>query len=240
MESSSVHPEESRVLLVWGDTQVGKTALLTVAFNGSFDSELVAAGLDVARSVESIHQAYGHSWRALRENQPTAATAQVNDTEIVLANGRAILLRDIRGGDVRRDHEPAIMSRLYQGADVALFLVDPTAATLGRQFAQVSAPLRLFSQRPRGLVFTKCELLLEEYHSAWNADRDWWRAVPRLAPHEALIGQFGPAVWPTSAFGYHDGHPAVILGEFGELLPYQINPKGVLEPFKWMFQQLRG
>jgi hypothetical protein len=47
-----------------------------------------------------------------------------------------------------------------------------------------------------------------------------------------MLEGFGDRVWPTSSFGYgNEDRPAVILGEYCQLLPYDPHPTNVWQPF---------
>ena len=61
-----------------------------------------------------------------------------------------------------------------------------------------------------------------------------------MASQSRVIERFGDAVWACSAFGFQGrlGLPAVMLGEFGQLLPFEIEPRGVHGALDWVLGAL--
>jgi hypothetical protein len=95
------------------------------------------------------------------------------------------------------------------------------------------------SASPNGLAITKCERGLDTDDPHWLAPLGWWEEHPCWLPYRGVLRFFGNRVWPTSAYGFdRDGRPACLLGEFGQLMPYNIQPKNVAVPFRWFFKEL--
>lgn len=228
-------------VMLWGDTQVGKTTLLTTALYGPRAGRLEAV-VDRGRSASALASTLLPHWRRLSRNLWIQPTSQdFIDIPLVTKSGNNLRLRDVRGGLSRQLESPAVLAELERDRpDAYLFLLEWDSRDLGNQMLAVTGALDLCGDRPRGLVFTKCERTLDEGDPCWRGEARWWRAQPALAPHAHVLESFGEAVWACSAYGYHaaTGQPAVLLGEFGQLMPYQIAPQGVSEPFDWLLDRL--
>jgi len=234
-------PPRGWTVQLWGDTQVGKTTLLTTALYGRPDGRL-ADVVDRTRSAAALAGTLMPHWRRLSRSQGVQPTrADFVDVALVTRSGNALTLRDVRGGLTRRLEDPAVLGGLVEVApDAYVFLVEWGARDLTTQLLAVSGALDLCGERPRTLAFTKCERALDEGDRRWRARPGWWRDEPALAAHEPLLAGFGDGVWPCSAFGYDArlGRPALVVGEFGQLLPRDIQPVGVNDPFDWVLDRL--
>ena len=228
-------------VLLWGDTQVGKTTLVTTALYARQEGRL-ADLVDRGRSAAALTSTLLPHWRRLSKCLWVQPTGQdFIDIPLVTKSGNALRLRDVRGGLSRQLEEPAVLGELTaRPPDAYLFLVEWGTRDLNNQMLAVSGALDVCGDRPRGLVFTKCERTFAEGDRAWRGATGWWRGEPGLAAYEPLLASFGDAVWPCSAYGYHArlGQPALLLGEFGQLMPYEIQPVGVNDPFDWVLDQL--
>ena len=131
---------------------------------------------------------------------------------------------------------------LLRDASVILFLLEWGAwqRDIEGQMAAIRNAWFYCDGRPIGLVFTKCERDIDRLDRAWLGEQGWWRMSKELEDYENVLNRFGDAVWATSSFGFDSTHgrPAVILGEFGQFLPYRIKPRNVHQPFEWALRQL--
>lgn len=223
-----------KTILLWGDTQVGKTTLLACAFYHGRRFPQIAW----RESADSINMILGEHWQRLKDNRWVLATAEKRvDLLLTLNGGGWLQISDVQGGLTGRLGQ---IPQQLKSADAVLFFVDWTASEMGRQMAAIETAWNFVMDLPTGLVFTRCERGFAADDPAWKADRHWWR-TGRWAAHNRVIERFGDSVWPTSAYGYAGDTrlPAMVLGEFGELLPYRITPKRVQEPFEWIFKQLK-
>jgi hypothetical protein len=157
---------------------------------------------------------------------------------LTLRNGNRLTVRDIRGGDSREPFgvvgNPA--NEVPQGV---LFVTEWEGLDIAQHFAAVEAALPLCRGRKVGLALTKCEKELDAEDPGWRGVEGWWREHDCWRPYEAVLGRFGRQVWATSAYGYdEDGRPACLLGEFGQVMPYQVEPRNVAAPFAWFFKEL--
>ncbi|HHW96202.1 MAG TPA: hypothetical protein PLC97_05390 [Myxococcota bacterium] len=225
---------DSHVLLLWGDTQVGKTTLLTTAFYnptiGEIDRE------ESAQSISTLFQGL----RDLSNQRLTKPTVVFHyDVELKMKSGKHVKVRDIKGGITRTVDEESVRERL-EGVSVVLFLVQWDAGL--NQINAIRGAWDHLENAHKGLVITKCEMALGKDDRAWDCYDGWWRQYDWLRKHDDLVGRFGAAVWPTSSYGFDNntGYPAAILGEFGHSLPFNINPRNVHLPFEWAFSKMEG
>lgn len=226
----------TKTIMLWGDTQVGKTALLTMALDQAKQDELP---LDRAKSALAVNILLNTHKRRLLLNQQVLPTSEdFIDLDLISKNGSIIQIRDMKG-ELTQISKESTYNKLM-ASDAILFVMELNPPNLSRNILAIKSAWDICLDKPKGLAFTKCERSLAPNDPAWTGRRDWWRKVYQWGEHEPVISGFGEAVWPTSAYGYEAkfGFPAVVLGEFGQLLPYRINSKGVIEPFRWLLSQL--
>lgn len=217
-------------ILIWGDTQVGKSTLLTTALMAD-DSGLT--GIDRAQSARAIATTVVPQYQRLSACHWVSPTVrQPIDIDLVTTAGTPIRLRDVPGSLTRDIHLPDVQQRLMESSAV-LYLVEWNAQDLNRQMAAIRSTWRLLDGKPQALAITKCERGLTMEDEAWQCAPGWWRRG-RWLNHGDLLEQFGSAVFPTTAYGYHfdTGLPALIIGEYGQLLPFGFRPRGVGEPLQ--------
>jgi hypothetical protein len=232
-------PEEPMTearLLLWGETQVGKTTLLAtglLAHPERLPDIDWSADEDDARAVLVRH------WGDLSRNLLLEPTAKATDLALPLTNGNRLLVRDIRGGDSINPHAEEAFRQPFGTAQGVLFVIEWEGRDVARHKAAIRSALPLCRGRKVGLAVTKCERGLDADDPHWRAPPGWWREHAFWADHADLLEPFGAQVWPTSSYGYDaDGRPACLLGEFGQLIPYQIRPRNVELPFRWFFREL--
>lgn len=224
-------------ILIWGPTQVGKTALLATALYGG-DPALAS----VVRADEgtSLNRELFDVIRRLKNNQwvpPTGA-----DSTVILlpgVDGGAVELVDVRGGLTLEIQGPSARD-LVRSAHAMLFLVEYMGQDTGNQMAAIEAAVLEMGDKPVALALTKCERWLLKEDDIWNCPEGWLEQTPLWATHHGTLRRFGGKAWPTSAFGYEEstGLPAVILGEMGQLLPFRINPRNVAQPLASLLRTL--
>lgn len=229
---------DARVLLLWGDTQVGKTTLIVTALGPSVDTIGVIDRLKSAKATGALFA----DLQRLRTQRLTGGTTQSHvDVDLWLSDGRCVRVRDIRGGLTRVVDKDHVIERLT-GASVVLFVVEWKARDVENQFNAIRGAWDHLLGAKCGLVFTKCETDFKKEDRAWKGENGWWKEFGWLGAYHEVVSRFGEAVWPTSSVGYdlRTGYPAVILGEFGQLLPYHVCPLNVHAPFDWAFRQIGG
>lgn len=229
---------DAKTILMWGDSATGKSSLITAAL---FDPQSRFPAIDMEQTGAAANAVrLNEHWRDLREGRPGAPTAEDKiDIAIHRRDGVAVLLRDVRGGLVDQAADAATL-RTVRSAAVLLFVMDFQARDAVRQLRAIDGIWNICSNVAKGLVFTKCELHLDYDHQAWNGELDWWQEFPELRIFGSHIERFGDAVFPTSVYGYHPRSmlPALTLGEFGEIRPFNIAPRGVVRPFAWALEQI--
>jgi hypothetical protein len=229
--------EPAATILMWGDSATGKSSLIAAAL---FDDPHQLEGIDLARTGEEAAAArLNEHWRDLREGRLRAGTVQERvDIRLHRTHGAPILLRDVRGDLIDQSADVNIVRGILQPANVVLFVMDFQAADPTRQLRAIDV-WTICDKAAKGLIFTKCELNLDYDHRAWKGGSNWWREFPELRMRSRFIERFGDAVFPTSVFGYHHGSkfPALTLGEFGEVRPFGISPRGVIAPFAWAIER---
>lgn len=229
-------PSPPPTLLLWAYTQVGKTALLATVFYGA-NGKLLPR-VDRKRSARALTDTLFEHWHRLQTGRPVVATANEETAlDLITAMGAPFRITDIKGLQTLAMQDAA-MARLEQAGGV-LFLLELDRGRLGQQLTAIQAAIQHIGDRPRGIVFTKCERSLHASDPAWFARPGWWRQkTPREL--EGVLEGMGDAVWPTSAYGFdaETGFPACIPGEFGDLLPWRPSPKNVDLPFEWMLDEM--
>ena len=235
MSKSTKGGRTESTLLLWGDTQVGKSTLLTTALYAD-PSRLKA--IDRGKSAEALAVLF-RQWQLLSTGRWVAPTSNQLDLDLATGSGSSLRLRDIPGGDTRNVHVDWVHKRLKEAQGV-LFVVEWGTRDVHRQMDAIRGAWSFCSEVPTALCFTKCERALSEEDEAWERPSDWWKEYPEWDAHAELIERFGARVWPTSSCGYHreSGHPALILSEFGDPRPFEINPHRVADPLEWLLDEM--
>jgi hypothetical protein len=222
-------------LLLWGETQVGKTTLLAA---GLLANPELLPTVDWTAHPDDACQDVVRHWGQLRRNELIEATVQVRTLNLLLGNGNTVIIEDIRGGSVREPFGEAFPSLKQAGG--VLFVTQWKGRDVARHMEAIEVGLQLCQNKKVGLAFTKCEAWLDADDPHWDAPPGWWREHARWdGREEKVLEKFGAQVWPTSAYGFDpDGRPACLLGEFGQVMPYRVSPRNVARPFAWFLQEL--
>lgn len=224
-------------ILLWGYTQVGKTTLLSTAFY-SDPSRLQV--IDRKASASAISQTLFRTWKRLQVGELTDTTsAEFINLPLQTHNGHQVSIHDVKGHIIGQIDRADISDRV-SNVDAVLFVIEWGAKDLNRQMEAIDGAWPFCSELPKSLVLTKCELALTIDDPAWKRAPGWWQEHQVWRNHKDLLSRFQEAVWPCSAYGYNQqtGHPAVILGEYGQVFPYRIKPIGVAEPFEYVLSKL--
>jgi hypothetical protein len=227
-----------KTLLLWGDTQVGKTALLTMAL---FSEEKEDFGvIDREASSDDLCTTLLPVYKRMKSNSWVLPTTEDNiDIDLTTYNKNRLRIRDIKGYNIRRVDKGEIREYVKK-ADGILFVIEWKSKDINNQMLAIEGSWDLVEKKPHGLVFTKCERDFPAEDKRWDGQpNDWWKSDTQLLNYK-ILDRFGEAVWPTSAFGYslETGFPAIIIGEFGQMIPYWPNPKGVSKPFAWIIKKI--
>jgi hypothetical protein len=237
--------KEERRLLMWGATQVGKTTLLafgllhqwslrpSINWGLSADASRNEARGDV---VAKLHRHY----QGMARNRLGSPTLDRTDFTLVFDSGAHLKVRDIKGAQSRDPFEEEMLRHPAPRQGV-LFMMEWAGDKIGEQMSAVHSGLMLCqsTRQKVGLIITKCELELDDQDPAWRCRPGWWRDQPWLQPYQGIVSLFGNQVWATSTYGYDEGgRPCCVLDEFGRVMPYNLQPRNVGAPFRWVFQEL--
>ncbi|HND54421.1 MAG TPA: hypothetical protein PLV92_18545 [Pirellulaceae bacterium] len=150
-----------KTLLLWGDTQSGKTTWLTTALMYT-DALQRLTMIDWEKSAAGLEESgIRKRWLDLRDNRQTQSTTGAWRVDLHLRSGKLFRIQDIRGGDVRQD-----AMRWFRDTDGLLGIVEWGSERLAQQMAAVEAILPLIGTKPKGLAITKCERWLPEDEAA--------------------------------------------------------------------------
>ena len=229
-------------VLLWGHTQVGKTSLFASAFCGEEGAKLAQhfPDYDREKNFENLSR-LDTLFRTLKSGQKLPATTgdeKTHDFRLDFAKRKRIVFQDIKGGLVDQITTNENIKRELREAEILLCMIQWNANYLVRELNSVKALFPYFEEK-MALVFTKAEKGLAHDDEAWKAQKGWWKTIPWLEKHHETMERFEHRVWPVSCYGYQDdGTPSLTLGEFGQIMPYNIKPHKVLEPIKWAIETL--
>jgi hypothetical protein len=234
---------ESRDIVLWGASQVGKTTALAAYF-----CHRPPAWLDTgAEESQRTLLALGETWNMLQRNQLPPPSLTPLHYEVRSRHGGMVRFRDMRGGDAEtlggRDRD-ANLRALREAAAVMLFVSWPGDGRTDGLIAARNA-LRQLGRHDRAvvLVLTKVEAYLPFFQLARFRIQDpieVARDLPSPAPFLDLLRELPPAaIFPITVYGYSlEGHPAHYLDEFGQLVPWNIRPHFVELPFNHVLEGL--
>lgn len=218
-------------LLLWGYTSVGKTALLATALYSNNRSLLPIDWSNADATPNSHLRALQEHWNRLSRNQMTDGTFERYAFTLALQNQNVLKIHDVRGGGA----VDPFLDEFFQGADEhkgVLFVIGWDGRDIGSQILAINNGLVRCDKFKIGLAITKCESALQRDDPAWTGVPGWWRQHACWLKYEETLNRFGGQIWATSAFGYDaDGRPACILGEYGQVMPFNIRPQNVAVPF---------
>jgi len=172
----------------------------------------------------------------------TAPTSKNHiDFNLKLTNNTEVNIRDIKGG-LLGDVKAANNDLQFKQVSVALFFLEWKSPKIRSQINAIKGIFHLLSEAKKGLVFTKCEKYLSAGDKAWESGLGWWEIDPSLHPNRRLLESFHDKVWCISNIGYDPktGFPSLLLGDFGQHIPYEINPINASKPLAWALQNVSG
>lgn len=237
----------TKKLQIWGDTGSGKSTLLTGALFHQPEDKIWKY-LNRNKSQSEIYQLY-KNWQRLTHYQLMTTTSS-DRIEVNLhfdtphkSQAETVQVIDIRGSLVHNLSGERVQEWV-QAADGILFTVPWEQGPMADDFirrhmelVKVVAGFAAGSDKLLGLAITKCEQVLTytQMEKAlkkpnWFEDYPVWREnknTLKLLPENS--------VWATSAFGFNESRnetqPACLIGEFGGIMPYNIQPMNLMTPF---------
>lgn len=250
-EKPSFHQAPSRVqtvvhreptVMFWGETQVGKTSLFATAFCGE-EGEKLASAFSTFDREKNFHNLarLNALFQVLKAGQKIEATGdeRPHNFELAFSDRKNIVFQDIKGSLVGEWNHNDIIKKEVEEADVLLCVIQWKSPFLIRELNAIYSILP-YCKNKIGLIFTKAEKGLAHDDPAWNAELGWWRSLDWLQDKSGLLEHFEERIWPVSCYGFQeDGTPSLSLGEFGQLIPYNIKPKNVLAPIIWSIQLIK-
>jgi hypothetical protein len=218
----------SRQLLVFGGTRSGKTALVCT---GLWDNIGRLPGINTSGMDHKIMKNY----QSLKQNRPIDGTAATVDCKVLLTGDQGVWqIRDMKGGDV---HDHGKSFPLLEEAAGVLFVVAWESVNFNSRMDVIQTHFQAVSQNSSlwiGLAITKSERAIAANDTAWECEsnHNWWHGRQPWSNYQELLQKFGQRIWVTSSFGYDiDQRPACILDEFGQMIPYGVQPRNVWMPF---------
>lgn len=226
-------PEHTHDIVLWGSTQVGKTTAL-VAY-------LAMHATWVAEDEESRRELFRlrHEWNLLKQNQLVTGTAAPVWNPLRHRDGSLVRFRDIRGEHSVDSADEA--AELRRAAGVLLFLEWPSHRSVVNDIAVHNALAQIAPHVPRALVITKCESGMTTAEFAECVVHPRGSAAIRRTPAalQRLLNDT-PAleVFPITVYGWKDDLPAQYYNEFGQFVPWAIEPAMVERPFGYMLERV--
>jgi hypothetical protein len=224
-------------IVLWGGTQVGKTALLASALFYP-DPRMTQLCRDTADG--SRYEHLSDTWNRLRTNRVLIPTAALETgISLQLANGEEIELSDVRGGITSRMNELGVR-QILESSDAVLFLAEYDSQGRSGQMGAIEIARALVRDKPTALALTKCERFLKYEDPRWDHEPGWLKDTPLWSTFQHQLEYFHETAWPTSVFGYAEPEkwPAVILGEMGQILPFRIQPRNAAKPLLYLLRKL--
>lgn len=230
-------------ILLWGDTQTGKTSLVSAAFCA--DPSKAPRDVDMRASHAEISRHLFHNFNSMNQGRPVPAT-QETSVHVTLTDtaGQPLVIEDIRGGIIQTIEDEDVR-QILEGADAYLVLIEWQGQNRNEQLNAIRGAWNMLAHKPRALVFTKCDrdATLRPDDPIWDKPaEEWFQRVDWLRPYHNLLALFDNHIFLSSAVGYHEesGEPALLLGEFGQLIPFRVRPRNVVEPLDLLIRLARN
>jgi len=225
----------AKQIILLGDTEVGKTTTLGAAFS-NLD---LWSTINLAESNSAIEE-ISQTFFELSQRGSTEPTSLKHiDFNLKLKNNTEVNIRDVKGG-LLWNVKAANDDLQFNQVSVALFFLEWKSPKITSQINAISGVLPLLASAKKGLVFTKCEKHLSADDEAWESKEGWWQIDPSLHSNRGLLESFHDKVWCISNIGFHGdtGFPSLLLGDFGQHIPFKINPINASKPLFWALQNV--
>lgn len=227
--------EKNVDVVLWGDTQVGKTtALATYLYHdrsrAGWIDRSAPETLTTMLQLSSI-------WNALRSNEFPQGTLNAKLYPVRHRDRRLFRFRDMRGGNAGEPAKSKEDVDALMGADALIVFVQWPERDTVSQLLAVEHLLNFAPDCPRALAVTKVESYLTPERltqfsmspvrvaSEMGLNRDFVQILERFSSYE---------IAPVSVYGYseQDDYPAHYQDEFGRYVPWQIRPVNIALPFQ--------
>jgi hypothetical protein len=229
----------SRDVILWGESQVGKTSALSTYLCTAIPAWLDMDDDTTKKSFRLLERIY----QTLQRNRlPEGTVAPQHYTFRHAASGVDLRFRDMRGSDAGEPSEEELKA-IDSAAGVIVFVAWPGQSDVQRLTAAQTSLRRALHRKPCALVITKAETHLTRLELAGMMLNDpVTEPRGRELPHDfvdLLRGVPRQRIFFVSAFGYNaEGFPAQFLDEFGRVVPSGIRPVNVQMPFDYVVQEV--
>ncbi|MCP4347967.1 MAG: hypothetical protein GY795_20885 [Desulfobacterales bacterium] len=212
----------SKKIVLWGHTDVGKTALLATYFE--YESKRKKWIGDVTLEYFPQVRKLESNMERLRLHHQITPTASTSDSMYSFPTklSEELTFVDIKGGDSDLHQLPSekdgAIKQAIEEADAFLFVCEwPTHANKVLMQAAIQRILLFVRSKPKGLVITKAEQYMAPDDSRWEGGEGWLKFDDNW---NQFASEFGDNFWPVTTFGYCktteqtgglEGHPACVL-----------------------------
>jgi hypothetical protein len=228
-------------VVLWGDSQTGKTTALAAYLCDVTPSRVPRWMNKAASETQGTLDILGETWNDLMKNRLPVGTDKHQYYDVRARNQALVRFRDMRGGNARglsHDDREALRT-----APAALFFVEwPAIKTVFDKIAIGNAFRAKADNCKTVLVITKVERFLSPLEMQKFMDYPHRAARGLGLPREFMdILSLFPAdsVFPITVYGYSENdYPALYHDEFGRVVPWGIRPWNVAAPFDQILHPL--
>lgn len=228
-----------KTLLLWGDTSVGKSTLLTAAFGAPPKLRALSGDVDFSRGADDL-LTFTKQWSDLCRGGFQPSTQRKLEYALKCRQGNTLHVRDVKGGWVA---EERMIRELLGPADAVLVVLEADAQERRRrdQERALRAASAILPTKVCGVALTKADRLFKIGAREWLRHDGWLHSTP----YASFVEHGSPVPkekwWPVSALGFDaESHlPACVLGEYDYVVPWGVNePVNVRGLFEQLLSEL--
>jgi hypothetical protein len=177
-----------------------------------------------------------HEWNLLQQNLLVTGTGGAAFIPLRHRDGGHIRFRDMRGADAIDSKADA--ADLRKAAAALVFLEWPSHRSVVNEIAVHNALAQLPPATPRAMVITKCESRLSpQQFLSCVVDPKAFAATAGVPALRKLFESFdASAIFPITVYGWKGDRPAQYYNEFGQFVPWCIEPAMVERPFDYIVE----
>jgi hypothetical protein len=222
-------------VVLWGDTQVGKTTTLaTYLCHAASQPSWLDRG--APETISTLLQLSG-VWTALRRNELPGGTHNAKLYSVRHKDRRLFRFRDMKGGNAGEPADSKEDFNALQDADALIVFVKWPEGNTAPDLIAVENLLRFARHCPRALAVTKVESYLTPEKLTEFSMNPISVAVEMNLNHDfiEILEHFSAyEIAPVSVYGYSttEDYPAHYQDEFGRFVPWKVRPVNVALPFK--------